>query len=63
MRKALITRLLICLGVGVLLAIVFTEVAFRLQGNTISRPPKTVVLDIPAGTSARVGSGACDPSG
>jgi hypothetical protein len=58
MRKALITRISLCLGVGILLAILFTELAFRLQGNTLSRAPKTVVLDIPAGTSARVGAGA-----
>lgn len=57
MRTRLILRFLAGIGVGLLLAIPFTELAFRWQGNTTSRPAKTVVLTIPAGTSAKVDTG------
>ena len=57
MRKALIIRLSISLAIGILIAIPFSELAFLWQGNTTSRPPKTVVLDIPPGTSAKVSQG------
>lgn len=57
MRKALLTRFLLCIAIGVLLAIPFTELAFRWQGNNISRPPKTIELNIPAGAAANVGQG------
>jgi len=56
-RKALLTRFLLCIAIGVLLAIPFTELAFRWQGNNISRPPKTIELNIPAGAAANVGQG------
>ncbi len=57
MRKRLVLRFLAGIAVGVLLAIPFTEIAFRWQGNTNSRPAKTVVLTIPPGTSAKVDAG------
>ena len=57
MRKSLAVRFLAGFVVGILVAIPFTELAFRLQGNTTSRPPKTVVLVIPPGTSAKVDAG------
>jgi hypothetical protein len=57
-RKALLIRFLLCIAAGILIAIPFSELAFYWQGNTTSRPPKTVVLDIPAGTSVRVAQGA-----
>jgi hypothetical protein len=57
-RKALLIRFLLCISAGILIAIPFSELAFYWQGHTTSRPPKTVVLDIPAGTSARVAQGA-----
>ena len=57
MRKALLVRFLICIAAGVLIAIPMSELAFLSQGNTTSRPAKTIVLDIPAGTSARVAEG------
>jgi hypothetical protein len=56
-RKALLTRFLLCIAIGVLFAIPFTELAFRWQGSTISRPPKTIELNIPEGTAANVGQG------
>lgn len=57
MRRRLLFRVLLGIGVGLLLAIPFSEVAFRWQGNTSSRPAKTVVITIPPGTSAKVDSG------
>ncbi len=57
MRKALIIRIILGISVGLLMAIPFTELAFRWQGSTSSRPPRTVVLVIPAGTSAKVDTG------
>jgi len=56
-RRALLIRFLLCIAAGILIAIPFSELAFYWQGHTTSRPPKTVVLDIPAGTSARVARG------
>jgi hypothetical protein len=56
-RTALLVRFLITIAVGLILATIFSEVAFRLQGNTVSRPPRTVELVIPAGTSAQVAQG------
>jgi hypothetical protein len=57
MRKAVLTRLLIGIAIGILIAIPFSELAFRLQGNNSSRPSTTVVLDIPPGTSTKVQNG------
>ncbi len=57
MSKALFTRFLLCLLVGLVIAIPLTEVAFRLEGRTVSRPPKTIELDIPAGAAAKVSEG------
>lgn len=57
MQKPLLLRILFGMIVGLLMAIPFSEFAFRWQGNTTSRPPKTVVLDIPPGTAEEVGQG------
>jgi hypothetical protein len=57
-RNAVLRRILIGIAIGVLLAIPITELAFTLQGNTSSRPSKTIVLDIPPGTAARVEQGS-----
>ena len=56
MRKALLTRFLIAITIGILIAIPLSELGF-LQGNITRRPPKTIVLDIPPGTSSRVAQG------
>ncbi len=45
------------MAAGLLVSIPTTELAFRWQGYTTSRPPKTITLTIPAGTSAEVGQG------
>ena len=45
------------MGLGILIASVITELGFRVQGNTISRAPKTVILVIPKGTSEKVSQG------
>jgi hypothetical protein len=57
MRAAVVKRFLLCIGIGLLMAIPFTELTFRWQGNTTSRPARTVTIDIPAGTSAKVDAG------
>ncbi len=57
MRKALLIRFLIAITIGILIAIPLSELGFALQGNITSRPPKTIVLDIPPGTSASVAQG------
>ena len=57
MHKALLLRGLIALCAGLLLGTLFDEIAFRYEGYTTSRPPRTVVLTIPPGTSTQVASG------
>lgn len=57
LRKTILIRISLSMVVGILVASVVTEVGFHLQGNTISRPPKTVTLVIPKGTSAKVAQG------
>ena len=49
--------MLLCLFIGVLLAAIGSELAFRLQGETSSRAPQTIELTIPAGTAAKVAQG------
>jgi hypothetical protein len=56
-RKDLIYRILLFMLIGVVAASVISEVTFRLQGETISRDPKTINLVIPAGTSEKVAQG------
>jgi hypothetical protein len=56
-RKDLIIRMLIFTVTGIVVAVIFSEASFRLQGNTISRNPQTIELVIPAGTSEKVASG------
>jgi hypothetical protein len=56
-RKALLIRFLICIAVGILIAVPLSELGFYMQGNLTSRPAKTIVLDIPSGTSAKVAQG------
>ena len=57
LRKTILIRICLSMIVGILVASVVTEVGFHLQGNTISRPPQTVILVIPKGTSAIVAQG------
>ena len=56
-RKALVLRMLYFALGGVLVAAVFSEISFRLQGNTTSRNPQTIQLVIPPGTSEKVAQG------
>jgi hypothetical protein len=56
-RKAILIRVVLSILVGILVSSVVTEVGFRLEGNTISRAPKTVILVIPNGTSEKVAQG------
>ncbi len=57
MRKAVFVRLAIMLAIGLVFAVTFGELAYRLQGKDVSRPPRTVELVIPPGTSAKVAQG------
>lgn len=57
MRKALLVRFLICIAAAILIAIPLSEMGFNIQGNTTSRPPRTIILEIPQGTSAKVANG------
>jgi hypothetical protein len=56
MRKDIISRVVGCLLLGFLIAVIISEVSFRTQPN-LSRPPKTVDLVIPNGTSVLVAQG------
>jgi hypothetical protein len=49
--------MLLCILFGILLAGVGSELAFRLQGENISRSPQTIELFIPAGTAEKVAQG------
>ncbi len=57
LRKDLLIRMLFFLGIGIIVAAIFSEVTFRMQGDTTSRDPKTILLVIPAGTAAKVAQG------
>jgi hypothetical protein len=56
-RKDLILRMLFFIVIGLVAAAIISEVTFRLQGETSSRDPKTIMLVIPAGTAAKVAQG------
>lgn len=57
MRRVLLIRFLIGIAAGLLIAIPLSELGFYVQGNNTSRPPKTIILDIPPGTFAKVVQG------
>jgi len=57
LRKDLILRMFFFVLIGVVAAAIFSEVTFRLQGNSTSRDPKTILLVIPPGTAAKVAQG------
>jgi uncharacterized membrane protein (DUF441 family) len=57
LSKPVVMRMLVCLVIGILVAAIGSEVAFRFQGETNSRPPKTIEIVIPAGTAAKVAQG------
>jgi len=53
----LIKRMLVLVVIGIIVAGIGSELAFRLQGVNGSRGPETVELVIPAGTAAKVAQG------
>jgi hypothetical protein len=57
LRKELVLRMLFFIILGIVAAAFISEVAFRLQGETSSRDPRTFLLVIPAGTAAKVSQG------
>jgi hypothetical protein len=56
-RKALFIRFMLCIGLGIIIAGLFSELAFRFTGNNTSRAPTRVELVIPAGTAEKVAQG------
>lgn len=57
LRKELVYRMLLFLAIGLIASAIFSEITFRLQGDTTSRDPTTIQLVIPAGTAAKVAQG------
>lgn len=57
MKKAYFWRIFGSMLVGLLIAAIVSEVAFQSMGNTSSRPPQTIELVIPPGTSEKVSKG------
>jgi len=56
-KKAILLRFLWSMLLGMLIAGLVTEVAFRSLGNTTSRPPERIELVIPPGTAQKVANG------
>jgi len=57
MRKIILTRTMISLLVGILIAGIISELSYQLIGDKTSRAAKVVELVIPAGTGAKVALG------
>ncbi len=57
-----LVRLLITAVISILIVAAISEGAYLLQKEKSDRPPQTVQLIIPAGTSDRVASGEAEPS-
>jgi hypothetical protein len=56
-QKELVLRMLIFLAIGLIASAIFSEITYRLQADTTSRDPTTILLVIPAGTAAKVAQG------
>lgn len=61
-RSTIIKRIAISMLIGLVCGVAISEFSFDLLNNGLTRPPKLVQLDIPAGTAARVADGQADPS-
>lgn len=57
MKRDILLRFLGSMLLGILIAGLVTEVAFRTLGNTSSRPPERIELVIPPGTAQKVSNG------
>jgi hypothetical protein len=57
LRKVVLTRILVGMGLGILIAGIVTELSFRLLGDRTSRAPQVVEFVIPAGTNEKVALG------
>lgn len=60
-RNFIIKRLLISIGLGLLIGVAVSEVPFLFLRET-ARPPREIVLTIPAGTADQVARGEQPPS-
>lgn len=56
-RSVILQRIGWSMLAGLLIGVLVSEVSFYLLNDGTTRPPKTVQLDIPAGTAARVAQG------
>jgi hypothetical protein len=57
MRKIVLTRIVISILVGIVIAGAISELSYHIIGDKTSRPPQVVELVVPAGTSAKVALG------
>lgn len=60
-RNSLLKRILLSILFGLLIGVMVSEVPFLFLRET-ARPPREIVLSIPAGTSAQVARGERPPS-
>ena len=60
-RYFVIKRILVCLGLGLLLGVLVSEVPFLFLRDT-ARMPRQIILTIPAGTADEVARGEQPPS-
>ena len=60
-RKFLVKRILLSVVLGLLIGVVVSEVPFLFLRET-ARPPREIILTIPAGTSAQVARGEQPPA-
>jgi hypothetical protein len=60
-RPTAIKRIAISMLVGLVMGAVISELSFYLLNDGQTRPPKTIQLEIPMGTAARVARGVEDP--
>jgi len=61
-RSEIIKRIFYSLLAGFAIAILINEFSYALLKTKQDRAPKEIVLEIPAGTAARVARGESDPS-
>lgn len=60
MKKTILKRILFSAFLGLLIATLINEVSYRILKTSQDRPPKTVTIEIPAGTAERVALGEAD---
>lgn len=61
-RSVVLKRILYSLVLGFGIAILINELSYNILKTNQDRAPQNIVLDIPAGTAARVAQGQSDPT-